>query len=77
MIRAEIPEIEIRLVVNLYWGQTAVMKMVKEDFPIHIGVRQGCTLLPILLNLFTNYINDEAFESMEEIIIRMRRNNQH
>ena len=70
--KAGIPEVEIRLIVNLYWGQTAVVRIdneTSENFPISKGVRQGCILSPILFNLYTNYMIEEAFEDLNGIRI--------
>ena len=64
MGRAEIPELEKRLIANLYWGQTAVVKIgndTSESFPVKKGVRQGCILSPILFNLYTDSMIVEAF----------------
>ena len=52
MKRTGIPELERRLIANLYWGQTAVVKIgsdISESFTVEKEVRQGCILLPILL----------------------------
>ena len=52
-----------RLIGNLYWEQTAVVKVGNElssDFPIKKGVRQGCVLSPKLFNLYTEKIFRES-----------------
>ena len=53
-------------------GQTAVVKIgsdTSESFTVKKGVRQGCILLPILFNLYTDYMMEEAFEDLEGIKI--------
>ena len=66
--KAGIPEVEIRLIVNLYWE--AVVRIdneTSENFPIGKGVRHGCILSPILFNLYTNYVIKEASEDLNGI----------
>ena len=72
MKRTGIPELERRLIANLYWGQTAVVKIgndISESITVKKGVRQGCILSPILFNLYTDYMIEEAFEDLDGIRI--------
>ena len=50
----DIPQEEIRLISNLYWNQTAVVRTINGEsrsFKIKKGVRQGCILSSILFNM--------------------------
>ena len=50
---AELPELLKRLIVNLYWGQTAVVKIendTSDSFTVKKEVWQGCILPAILFN---------------------------
>ena len=70
MKRARMPEQEIKLISNLYWEQIATVRIegkISKTFPIRKGVRQGCILSPILFNLYTEYMINEAFENLEGI----------
>jgi len=54
-----------RLIQNLYWNQTASVKLDSEEsesFPIKRGVRQGCVISPKLFNWYTEIIFQEADE---------------
>ncbi|KAL4120153.1 hypothetical protein QTP88_012884 [Uroleucon formosanum] len=60
---------DLRIIANLYWNQTAVLKMEdKTTDPIKIrrGVRQGCILSSILFNFYSEYIFREALNEIEE-----------
>lgn len=60
---------DIRLIKNLYWHQSARIK-VENTFSgkisIHRGVRQGCVLSPCLFNLYSEAIFKKAFENVED-----------
>ena len=50
---------DIRLIVNLYWDQTASVRVANDrspEAPIKRGVRQGCVLSPELFNVYTQAI---------------------
>ena len=72
MERAEIPELERRLIINLYWNQKAKIMVGKEnsrEFRIERGVRQGCIISPILFNLYSEYMIQEALGKLEGISV--------
>lgn len=59
---------DIRIIKNLYWNQSAHIKigsMTTSDIQILKGVRQGCILSPLLFNLYSESIFQEALEDLE------------
>lgn len=65
MEKAGIPELERRLIINLYWHQKAAVRWDNESskyVDIEKGVRQGCIISPILFNLYSEYMIAEAME---------------
>ena len=70
MEKAGIPELERRLIINLYWNQHASVKVEGENsraFSIRRGVRQGCIISPILFNLYSEFMIREALEGLKGI----------
>lgn len=66
MERAGIPELERRLIINLYWHQQATVRWDNEmsrHVNIRRGVRQGCIISPILFNLYSEFMITEALEN--------------
>ena len=59
----EILSEEIRLISNLYWNQTAIVKTKNGEsrsFNIKKCVKQGCILSPILFNMYSKEFIQEA-----------------
>ena len=70
MEKASIPELERRLVINLYWKQTAAVRWEDEistEVKIERGVRQSCVISPLLFNLYSEFMIKEAMEDVEGI----------
>ncbi|CAG9834055.1 unnamed protein product, partial [Diabrotica balteata] len=56
---------DIRVIKNLYWNQTAIVKIgdnYTDEIPIHRGVRQGCILSPTLFNVYSDQLFKKALE---------------
>ncbi|XP_077283266.1 uncharacterized protein LOC143909233 [Arctopsyche grandis] len=57
---------DIALLKNLYWNQSAVVKvedLETEKVEISRGVRQGCVLSPMLFNLYSEMVFNQAVDS--------------
>jgi len=70
MVKAGIPEIERKLIINLYWNQQASVRiegMTSSSFSIRRGVRQGCIISPVLFNLYSEFMIREALERLKGI----------
>ncbi|XP_037794114.1 uncharacterized protein LOC119589587 [Penaeus monodon] len=69
--RLEMDGKDIRMLRNLYWGQTACMRVNNElgEFTeIRRGVRQGCVFSPYLFNLYSELILREL-EGLQGFVI--------
>ena len=54
---------ERRLILNLYMGQRVKLHLDQEEtdiVQIGTGLRQGCSMSPILFNLYAEYLMKEA-----------------
>src|SRR5438132_5984741 len=70
IVKAGIPELEMRLIIDLYWNQHASVRVEGESsrsFSIRKGVRQGCIISPILFNLYSEFMIREALEGIKGI----------
>ena len=68
--KCDIPQEEKRLISNLYWNQTAVVRTINGEsrsFKIKKGVRQGCILSPILFNMNSEELIREALDDTRGI----------
>ena len=63
--RLDIDQKDIRCIENLYWNQLAAVRFdneVTKAQKILRGVRQGCVLSPLLFNIYSENIFQEALE---------------
>lgn len=68
--RMEIEDRDILLLKNLYWNQSAIVRVDDNSetdcVPIERGVRQGCVLSPILFNVYSEMIFNDALQNRTE-----------
>ncbi|XP_070159794.1 uncharacterized protein [Polyergus mexicanus] len=60
---------DVRFIANLYWRQTACLRLVNrvtEEVAIERGVRQGCILSPLIFNIYSAHIFKEALGEVDE-----------
>src|SRR3989442_2132490 len=70
MVKAGIPDLERRLIINLYWRQHAAVRWdgeVSREVGVERGVRQSCVISPMLFNLYSEFTIQEAMEAVEGI----------
>src|SRR5213082_3284109 len=71
MEKAGVPVLERRLIINLYWGQPAAVRWdgeIGRDVRAERGVRQGCVISPLLFNLYSEFMINEAMDTVEGIV---------
>src|SRR6267154_320201 len=70
MEKVGIPELERRLLINLYWRQHAVVRWdgeISREVVVERVVRQGCVISPLLFNLYSEFMIKEAMENVKGI----------
>ena len=68
----DVPAEEIRLILHLYWSQTAQIRGRSEDsqsFKIEKGVRQGCVLSPVFFNMYSEELINEALQNEAGLVV--------
>ncbi|KAF6198774.1 hypothetical protein GE061_006796 [Apolygus lucorum] len=59
---------DVRLMRNLYWNQTAQVRVdgaLSEQVTVAKGVRQGCTMSPLLFNIYSEQVFKEALDDCD------------
>src|SRR5688572_25193108 len=72
MEKAGIPELDRRLIINLYWKQLAVVRWdsgTSREITVERGVRQGCVISPLLFNLYSEFMIREAMEEDRKSVV--------
>ena len=62
------PRAEIKVICNLYWSQTAKVRVgdsYTSQFQVKKGVRQGCILSPVLFNIYSEELINEALSQFK------------
>ena len=70
MERVGVPDLESRLILNLYWRQHATVGWNGEvgiKVKVERGIRQGCIISSLLFNLYSEFMMREAMEGVEGI----------
>src|SRR5206468_12519609 len=65
MLKAGVPDLEGRLIINLYWRQHAADRWdgeVSRKVGGERGVGQGCVISPMLFNLCGGFMMQQAME---------------
>ena len=65
MEKVGVPEMEKRLIINLYWRQHAVVRCdgeISKGVTVGRGVRQGYVISPLLFNLYSEFMIKEAMK---------------
>ena len=60
------------IILNLYWSQTAQIRGRSEDsqdFKIERGVRQGCILSPVVFNMYSEELINEALQDETGLVV--------
>ena len=63
---------DIRLIGNLYWNQRAAVRVdgqLSEEVSIMKGVRQGCILSPLLFNIYSEKIFQDALDGKSQGVV--------
>jgi len=66
--KLDIDQKDIRCIENLYWHQTARIKLgdnMSNTIQVRRGVRQGCVLSPLLFNLYSEAVFQGALRDVE------------
>ena len=68
MVKAGIPDLERRLIINIYWRQHAAVRWdgeVSREVGVERGVRQGCVISPMLFKLESEFMIKETMKDVE------------
>ena len=71
----DVPSEEIRLILHLYWSQTAQIRGRSEysqSFMIEKGVRQGCVVSPVFFNMYSEELINEALQNEAGLVVNGR-----